>query len=189
MKLYHKLKLKTVQILWLVACTALMFAALFVINKPDSVLFNISWELGICMLIAGGINIYVYLKNKWYIHGASWLLADGLITVMLSLFPILHDFVLPQVIPVFFGIWELCLGVMKYIEAIELHDEKIKGWQWFIGIGCFEIVSGVLSLIEPIDHAIGHNHVIAVIFFVQSIGFLFKIFMYPRLTAKRSIHH
>ena len=96
---------------------------------------------------------------------------------------------LPQVIPVFFGIWELTLGVLKFIEAIELKDEKIKGWLWFTVIGGFEMISGVLSLIEPLDHAVGHNHVIAVIFFVQSIGFVFKIFMYSRLTEKRSIRY
>ena len=166
-----------------------MFAAVFVLNKPDSVLETISWELGLCMLFSGIINIFIYIKNRWYIHGARWLLADGMITVLLSIFPIVHDAVLPQVIPVFFGIWELSLGVMKFIEAIELNDEKIKGWFWFIIIGTFEMVSGVVSLIEPVDHAIGHNHVIAVIFFVQSIGFIFKILMYNRLVENKTIHH
>ena len=189
MKLYHRLKLKTVQFLWALSCLALFLAGVFVINKPDSVLETIAWELGLCMLFSGIINIYIFLRNRFYIHGARWLLADGMITVLLSVFPIAHDAVLPQVIPVFFGIWELTLGVMKFIEAIELHDEKIKGWHWFIIIGCFEMASGVVSLIEPIDHAIGHNHVIAVIFFVQSIGFIFKIFMYNRLTEKISIHN
>lgn len=189
MRLYHKLRLKTVQLLWLLCCLLLLFAGIFVINKPDSVLYNISWELGVCMMFSGLINVFVYAKNKWYIHGARWLLADGLITVLLSIFPIIHNAVLPQVIPVFFGIWELTLGVLKFIEAIELRDEKIKGWIWFTAIGSFEMFSGLLSLIEPIDEAVGHNHVIALIFFVQSIGFIFKIFMYTRLTEKRSIHH
>jgi len=179
-----KLKIKMVQVLWLLSFFVLLFAALFVINKPDSVLYNISWELGLCMLVCGFINIFIYLKNKWYIHGSRWLLADGMITVLLSFFPIIHDFVLPEVIPVYFGIWELSLGVIKFIESIELHDEKIKGWHYFVILGCFEMISGVISLIEPLDHAIGHNHVIAVIFFVQSLGFIFKIFMYSSLTEK-----
>lgn len=187
MKLYKKLKFKTVQLLWIFSCVVLMFAGIFVINKPDSVLYNISWELGICMLFVGAINIYVYVKNKWYLHGARWLLADGMITVLLSVFPIIHNVVLPQVIPVFFGIWELTLGVLKFIESVELYDEKISGWHYFLILGVFEMTSGVFSLIEPLDHAIGHNHVIAVIFFVQALGFIFKILMYPRLVEKISI--
>ena len=189
MKIYHKLRLKTVQILWIIAGLVLLFAGFFVINKPDSVLYNISWELGVCMLVAGIINIFIYLRNKWYLHGARWLLADGMITVLISIFPIIHDAVLPEVIPVFFGIWELSLGVLKFIESIELYDEHIKGWYLFSFIGIFEMISGVISLIEPIDHAIGHNHVIAIIFFVQSLGFLFKIFMYNRMSERISIHH
>lgn len=189
MKLYHKLKIKTVQILWLMSCAVLLFASVFVFVKDDSLLYNISWELGACMMVTGEINIFIYLKNKRYLHGARWLLADGMITVLLSIFPIIHNFVLPQVIPVFFGIWELTLGVLKFIEAIELYEENIKGWYLFVVLGCFEMISGVFSLIESIDHAIGHNHVIALIFFVQAVGFIFKIFMYPRLVEKRSIHH
>ena len=189
MRLYHKLKLKTVQILWVFACLVLLFAGVFVINKPDSVLYNISWELGVCMLVSGVINIFIYIKNKWYLHGARWLLADGMITVLISIFPIIHNVVLPQVIPVFFGIWELTLGVLKFIEAVELYDERISGWYLFSVIGAFEMISGVFSLIEPIDHAIGHNHIIAVIFFVQSLGFIFKIFMYNRMCENISIHH
>ena len=189
MKLYHRLKFKTVQILWMISFAVLLFAGILVINKPDKVLENISWELGLCMLITGIINIAVYVKNKWYIHGARWLLADGMITVLLSFFPIVHNAVLPQVIPVFFGIWELTLGVIKFIESIELYDERIKGWYYFVLLGCFEIISGFISLIEPVDEALGHNHVIAVIFFVQALGFVFKILMYPKLVEKRSIHH
>lgn len=189
MKLYHKLKFKTVQILWSLSCIVLLCAGIFVINKPDSVLYDISWELGLCMMTVGLINIFIYIKNKWYLHGARWLLADGMITVLLSLFPIIHNVVLPQVIPVFFGIWELTLGVLKFIEAVELYDEKIKGWFYFVMLGMFEMISGVVSLIEPLDHELGHNHVIAVIFFVQALGFVFKIFMYPRLIEKKSIHH
>ena len=188
MKLYHRLHFKAVQILWFFSCVVLVFAGIFVINKPDSLLYNISWELGICMLICGLINIFIYCRNRWFLHGARWLLADGMITVLLSVFPIIHDAVLPQVIPVYFGIWELTLGVLKFIEGIELHDEKIKGWYYFLFLSCFEMISGVISLIEPLDHAIGHNHVIAVIFFVQALGFIFKIFMYPLLVEKRSIH-
>lgn len=189
MKIYHRLKLKYVQVLWLFAGAVLLFAGIYVINKPDTLLYNISWELGVCMLIAGLSNIFIYARNRWYIHGARWLLADGMITVLLSIFPIVHSFVLPQVVPVFFGIWELTLGVLKFIEAIELHDERIKGWLWFTVIGSFEMISGVISLIEPLDHALGHNHVISVIFFVQSLGFAFKIFMYKRLVENVTLRH
>lgn len=188
MKIFHKLKMNAVQILWLFSCFVLLFAGIFVINKPDSVLYNISWELGLCMLISGLVNIFIYIKNKHRLHGARWLLADGMITVLISIFPIIHDAVLPQVIPVFFGIWELTLGVMKFIESVELYDEKISGWYLFTIIGIFEMISGVISLIEPIDHAIGHNHVIAIIFFVQSLGFIFKISMYDRMCDKDDIY-
>lgn len=188
MRILNKLKMKNVQILWLFSCFVLLFAGAFVINKPDSVLYNISWELGLCMLISGLVNIFIYIKNKRRLHGARWLLADGLITVLISIFPIIHDAVLPQVIPVFFGIWELTLGVMKFIESVELYDEKISGWYLFTILGIFEMISGVISLIEPIEHAIGHNHVIAIIFFVQSLGFIFKIFMYNRMCEDNDIY-
>jgi uncharacterized membrane protein HdeD (DUF308 family) len=54
-------------------------------------------------------------------------------------------------------------------------------WKGFAIISAIELLSGTMSLIEPIEIAVGFNHVIGIIFFVQSIGFMLKATMYREL--------
>ena len=174
-------KLNWAQILWIVAAIVLLEAGLHVINIPDGKLLPIVEHLGLSMLFAGCVNILVYFKQKKEIHGSHWLLADGMSTGLLSVFLLFNEMIMPAVIPFFFGIWELFSGVLKFIDALELKDEGVTGWHWFEALGTFELVSGVFSMLKPIDEAVGVNHVIAIIFFVQCAGFIFKVFIYHHL--------
>ena len=159
----------------------LFLASLHVINVPDAKLLSVANHLGLAMLFAGCANLFVYFKTRNKIHGSHWLLADGMSTALLSIFPLFNKMILPVVIPFFFGIWELFSGILKFIEATELQEEEVIGWQVFLAIGMLELISGVASMIKPIDDFVGMNHVIAIIIFVQSTGYLFKILIYHRL--------
>lgn len=189
-----KKNISGVQVLWGISCLILLLAALHVVNVPDSELASVANRLGIAMVIAGGGNLAVYCTKHRKIHGCHWLLADGLTMVFLAIFPLFNTMIPINVIPFFFGIWELVSGVLKFTEFTELYEESIKGWQWFLGVGLIELLSGVASMVKPIDDFVGMNHVIAIIFFIQSLGFIFKIMMYRNLAAseplfvKESIH-
>ena len=93
-----------VQICWSAAGLALLVAALHVYNVPDDRLPSVAAHLGFAMLFAGCINLVVYYFQKDKIHGSHWLLADGMTSVLLSIFPLLNEMILPAVIPFFFGI-------------------------------------------------------------------------------------
>lgn len=176
-----------VQICWTAAGLALLAAALHVFNVPDNRLVAVATHLGFAMLFAGCINLVVYYFQKDKIHGSHWLLADGMTSVLLSIFPLLNEMILPAVIPFFFGIWELFSGIIKFVEATELHEEKIRGCRWFLLIGLIELVSGIGSMLEPIDEYVGMNHVIAIILLVQSFGYIFKMLIYHNLAGTGSM--
>ena len=174
-------KITWVQVCWAIAQVVLIISGILALHNPGDKLVSISGYLGLAMLIAGGINVVVFVKKKKILHGSQWLLADGMSAILLSIFPLFNQMILPAVIPFFFGVWELFSGVLKVIDASELREERIDGWKWFRYIGCIEIVSGVAALLKPIEDFVGMNVVVAIIFFVQSCGFFFKILIYPRL--------
>ncbi len=176
-----------VQICWTAAGMALLAAALHVFNVPDDRLTSVVSHLGFAMLFAGCINLVVYYHQKDKIHGSHWLLADGMTSVLLSVFPLLNAMILPSVLPFFFGIWELFSGIIKFVEATELREEKIRGYRWFLLIGLVELVSGIGSMLKPIDDFVGMNHVIAIILLVQSFGYLFKMLIYHNLAGTGSM--
>ncbi len=180
----HKPVFSWVQFLWAVGGLSLYWAGCLVLNLPDGRLIEVSNRLGIAMLVSALINIFIFSKKEKEIHGSRWLLADGMCTAFLSVFPIFNKMIMPVMIPFFFGVWELVSGVLKVIDSKELKEEKIRGFHWFFAIGCFELVSGVASMVKTIDVLVGYNHIIAMILYVQSLGFLFKILIYPKLTDK-----
>lgn len=178
LKLTRKAKMTFVQINWTLGAFALLAGAALAITTPNEKILSISIYLGLLMLFAGIINIVVYIQNRNPLMGAHWIIADGLTTLFLSLFPIFNAITFPNLIPFFFGAWELFSGIVKIVECIELQDYKLKGWQWFAAIGSIELFSGISSMIKPVDDLIGIHVVIAIIMLIQSLGFIFKIFVY-----------
>ena len=164
-----------------IAQILLIGSGILALSSPNEKLVTIAVYLGLSMLVVGSINIVVYCKKNKLLHGVHWLLADGMSTVLLSLFPCFNQMIQSAMVPFFFGVWELFSGILKVIDSSELREEKIVGWKWFRGIGSIEILSGVAALLKPIDDFVGMNVVVAIIFFVQSCGFLFKILIYPQI--------
>ncbi len=169
------------QIVWSLAGVMLFFAAYLAFITPDNKLLGIAWELGLSMCIAGFVNILVYIKEGKRIHGVEWLLADGMSTVALSFFPLFNEIIISAVIPFFFGVWELFSGALKIIDSKGLHEEKIRGWHGFLAIGLIEFISGGMSMIKPLEEAVGMNHTIAVVILIQGIGYISKTILYPQI--------
>jgi len=182
MKHHQHHKTSLVQIAWVIAGLILLLGCLLALKTPNEQIVNISTSLGLCMLFAGLINLFICLKKFGIMHGVRWLLADSMSTILLSIFPLFNQITLPGLIPFFFGVWELFSGIVKSIDASELKHEKIKGWQSFLVIGFIEIVSGASSLVKPIDDFVGIHIVISIILLVQASGFFIKACMYHSLT-------
>lgn len=177
-------KLAWVQVCWMIAQMILVGSGILAICNPREKLVAVSECLGLAMLLVGSINIIICHKKKKDLPGSHWLLADGMSTVLLSLFPLFNQMIQPAIIPFFFGVWELFSGILKVIDSSELREEKIAGWKWFRNIGRIEILSGVAALLKPVDDFVGMNVVVAIIFFVQSFGFMFKILIYPKIVKE-----
>ncbi|MBQ4629501.1 MAG: DUF308 domain-containing protein [Clostridia bacterium] len=180
-----KLKWTLVQTAWSLGGISLLAGAVMAMMTPNEELVSIANRLGYLMLFAGIINIFVYMQNKNPLMGAHWIIADGLSTAFLALFPLINGVSHSVLIPFFFGVWELFSGVIKIVECIELQDYKIKGWQWFAAIGSVELFSGISSMIKPVDDLIGIHVVVAIIMIIQSLGFVFKIVVFRHLMHKR----
>lgn len=177
----NKPNISFTQILWTTAGLILFGGGLLALSSHSNNLIDIAEILGLIMMIAGLFNVIIYSHKGKQIHGSHWLFADGLATMLLSLFPLFNQMILPVMIPFFFGVWELFSGVLKVIDSRELKKERIKCWQGFSVIGLIELLSGAASMVKPVDDLVGTNIVVAIILFVQGCGFVLKAFMYSDL--------
>lgn len=189
-RIAHKqVKFTWVQGSFAISGLILLGGSFLAFNQKDSNLVPIAAYLGLSMLFVGCLNIFIYYRNQKTIHGVHWLLADGMSTAALSLFLLFNQMIQPMMIPSFFGVWELFSGILKVIDSKELKEDEIRGWLWFSSIGSIEVLSGIVSLLKPVDDFMGINVVVAVIFFVQSSSYFFKILIYPRLVKISKIKY
>ena len=174
-------RLHIVPLCWLIIGFVLLGAGAYAYLSSNSHIVSFSRVLGLAMLLSGGLNILCCYKKHHEIHGVRWLEADGMTTVLFSVFPLFNDIIFPEVIPFFFGMWELVSGILKLSDTAELKHDGMKCWTGFALISFVELFSGTASLLKPVEIAVGFNHVIGIIFFVQSMGFFFKAAMYKEL--------
>lgn len=174
-----------VQLCWLLIGIIFLGAGIFAYTQPNKDIVSFSRVLGVAMLLAGGLNYFVCYKKSHLIHGVRWLEADGLCAMLLSIFPLFNDMVFPNVIPFFFGVWELFSGILKALDTQELKHEGINCWKGFAVISSIELISGTASLLKPVEIAVGFNHVIGIVFLVQSMGFFLKTIMYKELISQK----
>lgn len=71
---------------WGAAGIVLLCSCFLALFQPSDELTQIAPYLGLSMLLAGGINVLVFHQNGKSIHGFRWMLADGMITALFSLF-------------------------------------------------------------------------------------------------------
>lgn len=166
---------------WIFVGVLLFVGCFLALRSRNRLLTDVAVYLGGIMFLTGCTNIFISHKNKNELHGTRWMLADGLSTAFLSFFPLFNKMIIPAVLPLFFGAWELFSGILKMIDSGELREDCVKGWRGFLFIGVLEIISGVASLMKPVEDFVGMRLVIASIMFIQSCGYFFKVHMYPEL--------
>jgi len=174
-------KFHIVSVNWLIIGIVLMGAGIFAYLSSNRNIIHFSRVLGVAMLASGVLNLTVCHLRHHIIHGVRWLQADAITTMLLSVFPLFNDLIFPAIIPFFFGVWELVSGILKLMDTEELKHDGIKCWKGFALISAIELLSGTMSLLKPVEIAVGFNHVIGIIFFVQSFGFILKSVMYKEL--------
>ncbi len=172
-----------VPVCWFIIGVVLAGAGVFAYFSSNRDIVHFSRGLGLAMLVAGGLNLFVCHIKSHIIHGVHWLEVDALTAILLSIFPLFNDLIFPAVIPFFFGVWELVSGILKLADTAELKRSHIRCWKGFAVISAIELLSGTASLLKPIEIVVGFNHVIGIIFFVQSFGFILKSVMYKELIS------
>lgn len=179
--LMNSKKMTQVQILWGISGIILFAACILAFLKGSNALVELAPFLGLAMMLTGFINIHIYRKTQKFLHGSHWLLADGVSTSLLSLFLLFNQMVQAAMIPFFLGVWELFSGMLKLLDCRELKEDAVSGWRGFLVLGGIELLSGVASLLKPVDEFMGMNIVVAMILFVQGWSYIFKMAIYPKL--------
>lgn len=175
------MKTGVLKMLWLICGVLLIFAGVLSFLYPVSTLMTIVSILGLVMLISGVANIAVYFMARNYLNSGSWALADGIITVLLSVLILTQQTGTVTAVAYVAGMWMLFSGVTRLITSFDLKKLGMREWGWPAILGVLGMVLGFVSFLKPIVAANIIGVTVGLVFLLQGGGAVLMSWLIPKV--------
>ena len=140
---------KSMRILNIISGVLLIVAGIYCLCNQDVAAMTAGVMVGVFMLISGVIEIIVFASTSGLLFGSGWLLLDGVLTVILSLFLLFNQWFTLLSLPLLFTLWLLFSGVSRFVSAVDLRAMGVRGWGWVLAVGILLMVAGFICMMDP----------------------------------------
>ena len=164
------MRTKTVRILNIVAGILLIAAGIYCLCNEDVAVLSAGLMLGVFMLAAGIAEIVVFAGTSGVLIGSGWLLLDGVLTVIMSLFLLFNQWFTLLSLPFLFTVWLIFSGISRFVSAFDLHALGVRGWGWVLAVGILLMVAGFICMMDPWVSAAAVGVTVGLVFLLESIS-------------------
>lgn len=140
---------KSMRILNIISGVLLIVAGVYCLCNQDVAAMTAGVMVGVFMLISGVIEIIVFASTSGLLFGSGWLLLDGVLTVILSLFLLFNQWFTLLSLPLLFTLWLLFSGISRFVSAFDLRAMGVRGWGWVLAVGILLMVAGFICMMDP----------------------------------------
>ena len=154
------MRTKTVRILNIVAGILLIAAGIYCLCNEDVAVLSAGLMLGIFMLAAGIAEIVVFAGTSGVLIGSGWLLLDGVLTVIMSLFLLFNQWFTLLSLPFLFTVWLMFSGISRFVS----------GWGWVLAVGILLMAAGFICMMDPWVSAAAVGVTVGLVFLLEGIG-------------------
>lgn len=150
----------------------LVFTSVWCIAHPGATYLSLAFLLGAVMLLHGITAVFGYLSIKIpKKRGPGWLLADGMVTTILSLLVLSNQLVADSAVPVFFGLWIMHSGVARIVSSV--NEKRKSGWIWLLVLGIVCVLSGSYLFVDAILFDFTLMSLVGFVFLLQGVNMLY----------------
>lgn len=160
---------KTIKVLSVIAGVLLIAAGVVCLMNQDVAVLSAGVLIGIFMLCSGILEVVMFSYGRKLMLGSGWLLLDGILTVLLSMFLLFNQAFTMVYLPILFAMWLLFSGVSKFVTAFDLQALRVRGWGWVMAFGLILMVFGFIALMDPWLSTIAMGITIGIVFILQGI--------------------
>ena len=164
------MRTKTVRILNIVAGILLIAAGIYCFCNEDVAVLSAGLMLGIFMLAAGIAEIVVFAGTSGMLIGSGWLLLDGVLTVIMSLFLLFNQWFTLLSLPFLFTVWLMFSGISRFVSAFDLHALGVRGWGWVLAVGILLMGAGFICMMDPLVSAAAVGVTVGLVFLLEGIS-------------------
>ena len=164
------MRTKTVRILNIVAGILLIAAGIYCLCNEDVAVLSAGLMLGIFMLAAGIAEIVVFAGTSGVLIGSGWLLLDGVLTVIMSLFLLFNQWFTMLSLPFLFTLWLLFSGVSQCVSSFDLRALGVRAWGWILAVGILLTLAGFICLMDPWVSAAAVGVTVGLVFLLEGVS-------------------
>ena len=161
---------KTMKVLNIIAGVLLIAAGVYCLCNQDIAALTAGLMVGIFMLVSGVIEIVVFAATSGVLFGSGWLLLDGILTVILSLFLLFNQWFTLLSLPLLFTLWLLFSGVSRFVSAFDLRALGVRGWRWVLAVGIALMVFGFVCLMDPWVSVAAMGVTVGLVFILEGVS-------------------
>ena len=161
---------KTMKTLNIVAGGLLVAAGIYCLCNQDIAVISAGVLLGAFMLAAGVAEIVVFAEAGRLLMGSGWLLLDGVLTVLMSLFLLFNQWFTMLSLPFLFTVWLLFSGISRFVSAFDLRALGVRSWGWVLAIGILLIIGGFVCMMDPWISVVAIGVTVGIVFILEGIS-------------------
>ena len=161
---------KSIRILNIVAGALLVVAGIYCLCNQDIAVLSAGLLLGLFMLVSGIIEIAVFAGTSGVLLGSGWLLLDGVLTVIMSMFLLFNQWFTMLSLPFLFTIWLLFSGISRFVSAFDLKALGVRAWGWVLASGILLIVGGFVCMMDPWISVVAIGVTVGLVFILEGVS-------------------
>lgn len=157
------------RILSIAAGAFMIISGIWCLANPGAAFGSLVLLISVLMMISGICSVIAYVRGKKAFGVSGWLLADGILSIILAV-AMLADLGKSEVVlMVFFGMWLLFAGMLRAMTALALKKLNAPGWGWMMGAGALCAVTGFCVFASPLAAGFALMSVIGVLLLMQGV--------------------
>ena len=161
---------KSMRALNIISGVLLIAAGIYCLCNQNVAAMTAGLMVGMFMLISGVIEIVVFASTSGLLFGSGWLLLDGVLTVILSLFLLFNQWFTMLSLPFLFTLWLLFSGISRFVSAFDLRALGVRGWGWVLTIGILLMVAGFICMMDPWVSVAAIGLTVGLVFLLEGVS-------------------
>ena len=161
---------KSMKVLNIIAGVLLIAAGIYCLCNQDVAAMTAGLMVGIFMLVSGMIEIIVFAATSGVMFGSGWLLLDGVLTVILSLFLLFNQWFTMMSLPFLFTLWLLFSGISRFVSAFDLKAFGVRRWGWVLAVGIVLMIAGLICMMDPWVSVAAIGLTVGLVFLLEGVS-------------------
>ena len=130
---------------------ALFLIGILTFVYPARSYLGMSLLFGWVILLSGILEVVLSTANRHFITGRGWMLAGGIIQIILGVILIFNVGLSASALPIFLGFWLLMRAFATIGLGGDMHTLEIPGSGWTIFTGILLLLCSLWILFQPLE--------------------------------------